>query len=210
MGDGRLSEGVIEYEVSYPKLDPSSVLIELLPTKMTMKFKDDRFVTDLSAGFGMFRMNLVNNSDDHEFVQMVKLIGDKYTVTYDEEKALKSLNKFPEISLKETGKTKMIANYECKEAIVTIQNDSLETYTLYFTDKIRLNKPNWFTQFTGIEGVLMEYQVERYNLCTHFRAIEVLPQEIEDEVFDIPEDYTEISEEEMDVKMTDIFNSFSE
>ena len=82
--DDRLSEGVIEYSVTYPKLDPNSVLIELLPTKMLFSFKDDLFKTDLAAGFGMFRMNVIVKNDDREVFQLVKLINDRFVVNYDE------------------------------------------------------------------------------------------------------------------------------
>ena len=95
--DGRISEGMIEYEVTYPKLDPTSILIELLPTKMTMSFKDDKFTTDLAAGFGMFRMNVIANGDDMEVSQMVKLINDRFVVKYDEESIIASNDQYPKI-----------------------------------------------------------------------------------------------------------------
>jgi GLPGLI family protein len=210
LDDGRLSEGVIEYEVTYPKIDPGSILIELLPTKMIMKFKDNRFSTELSAGFGMFKMNVLNYSEDHEFVQLVKLINDRVMVKYNEEGALRSLESFPQISIEKTNNKKKIADFECSEAIITVHGDSVEVFTIYYTNEIKLEDPNWFTQFAEIEGVLMEYQVERYNLCTRFTAINVLPQEIEDEAFDIPEEYKTIEESEMDAKLLKIFNDFSE
>ena len=208
--DSRLSEGVIEYEVSYPKMDPSSLLIELLPTKMTMHFRDDEFMTDLAAGFGMFRMNVISNGDDKEMSQMVKLIKERYVVVYDEAAARKSNEHMPAITIEQTSNVKKIAGYECKEAIVHVQNAENETYKIYYTDKIRLKAPNWFTQFTDIEGVLMEYQVERYNLCSKFVASKVLQQEVEDNLFEVPEGYKRITEDEMNEKMQEIFNNFSE
>ena len=80
--DGRVSEGTIEYAVTYPKLDPNSILAELLPTKMEMKFKDNQMVTDLAAGFGMFRMNVISFGDNKEIAQMVKLINERFTVRF--------------------------------------------------------------------------------------------------------------------------------
>ena len=208
--DGRLREGVIEYNVTYPKLDPNSVLIELLPTKMTLSFKDDLFKTDLSAGFGMFKMNVIVRNDDKEVSQLVKLINDRFVVNYDEAAAIASNEQFPKIRLEHTGKVKTIAGFECKEALVTVLNDSNETFTIYYTDQIRLMESNWFTQFTEIEGVLMEYQVERYNLCSRFSALKVTAKEIDDNVFAVPDEYKEIQEQEMNDKMQDIFNNFSE
>lgn len=210
IGDDRPSEGIIEYDVSYPKMDQGSILADLLPRKMTMMFKDNMYVTDLSAGFGMFKMSVLNHADDGEFAQMIKLIGDRYVVRYDEEAAMKSLENFPKVEIEETGKTKKIAEFDCKEAIVTVHGDSIETYTIYYTDQIRLDNANWFNHYAPINGVLMEYQVERYDLCTRFTATAVIQKELEDEAFEIPKDYEEITEAEMDEKMMEIFNDFGE
>lgn len=208
--DGRMSEGLIEYTVAYPKLNPNSVLIELLPTKMTMSFKDDYFKTDLAAGFGMFRMNVIVNNDDKEVSQMVKLINDRFVVKYDETSAIASNRELPKIRIEHSGNVKTIAGYECKEATVYVLNDSIESFIIYYTDEIRITNSNWFTQFTEIEGVLMEYQVERYSLCSRFTASKVITKEIDEEIFTVPEEYTEIKEYEMTDKMLEIFNNFSE
>lgn len=207
---GKVSEGIVEFEVSYPELDPSSVLADLLPTKMVMKFKDDKFATDLSAGFGMFKMSIVNDGDEKEFSQLVKLINEKFIVSYDEAGGLNSLGNLPIARIEETGKTKMIAEFECKEAMVHLEGDSSLPFTIYYTDEIKLANSNWFNIFSEIDGVLLEYQIERYNLCTRFKATKVIQQEIEDEVFDISEEYESITEEEMNSKMEEIFNNFSE
>jgi len=210
MPDDRISEGIIEYEVTYPKMDPNSILAELLPTKMVMSFKDNHFATELSAGFGMFKMNVINNGEDHELAQLVKLINERFVVQYNQESAIKALEALPEITVKETGKKKQIAGFDCNEAIVTLHGDSVETFTIYFTNDIHIDHPNWFNQFSGIEGVLMEYQIEKYNLCSRFVATSVTPKEISEDLFNISEDYENINEEEMDRKMLEIFNSFSE
>lgn len=209
--DGRLAEGSIEYQVTYPKMDPNSIMAELLPTQMILQFKNNNWHSDLSAGFGMFRMNVINNGNDHEMMQMMKLINEKYVVSYNEEEAQKSLKSFPEMSIEQTGNTKMIATYECKEAIVTLYGDTTTaTFNIYYTNEIRLEEPNWFTQYAGIDGVLMEYQVDRYDLCTRFTAIEVLPKEVDDELFEVPDQYEILEEDEMTTKMQEIFNNFSE
>jgi len=208
--DGRISEGIIEFEVTYPKLDPNSILSELLPTKMTMSFKDNQYTTDFSAGFGMFRMNMISNSDEKKMSQMVKLINERFAVNYEVQDVINSIKKRPIIEFEYTDKTKIIAGFECKEVIASVQNDTTESYTIYYTNEIRLDHPNWFTELAEIDGVMLEYQVERYDLCSRFRAIKVLPKEIDDEIFEISEAYKVIQEDEMDKKMDEIFNNFSE
>ena len=158
----------------------------------------------------MFRMNVITRNDDREVSQLVKLINERFVVNYDEPSMVASNDQFPELQIKQTGNVKTIAGYECQEAIVTVLNDSIETFTIFFTDQINLEEPNWFTQFTEIKGVLMEYQIERYNLCSRFSASKVIVKEIDDDIFSVPDEYTEINEQEMNDKMQDIFDNFSE
>lgn len=208
--DGRMAEGVIEYDVSYPKIEEGSILADLLPNKMTMSFKDNVFMTDLTAGFGMFKMNVISFGEDREIAQMVKLINKKYVVKYDEEKIGVTNSREPGVKIELTENMKEIAGFKCKEAIVTIDNEAGEKYTVYYTDEIHIDQPNWFTQLPEIEGVMLEYQVERYDLCSRFTATKVIAQEIDESIFEIPEDYEEIDEKKMDDQMEEIFNSLSE
>lgn len=207
--DQRISEGVIEYQVTYPKLEPGSMLRDLLPTTMTMSFKDGQYVTDLSAGFGLFKTAWLSTGSGESCAQMIKLINEKYVVEFDEKMIAQSLADMPAITIEHTGVSKKIAEYNCQEIIVHVDNAEQEVYTVYYTDEIHLEQPNWFTQFAEINGVLMEYQIEKYDVCTRFSATTVVAQEVEDQLLEVPEDYVSISVEEMDTKMLEIFEGFA-
>ena len=208
--DDRVSEGIIEFDVSYPKLKETSVLKDFLPTKMTMKFRDNKFHSELSAAFGLFKTNVISFGDGESFAQTVKLIDKKYAVKYDQEMAKKSNSKLPAISIEHTTNTKMIAGFTCKEVIVKVDNIDKEVYKIYYTEEINIENPNWFTQFDNISGVLMEYQIEKYNICTRFQATSVESTEIDKSSFEIKEEYSLISEERLEMEMMEIFDEFSD
>lgn len=208
--DDRISEGIIVFDVTYPKLDDNSVLKDFLPTKMTMKFDDNKFHSELSAAFGLFKTNVISFGDDQTFAQTVKLIDKKYAVKYDEEKAAHSNSQLPPIEITFTKKKKTIAGYTCKEAIVVVNTDEKETYTVFYTEEINIENPNWFTQFNEIPGVLMEYQIEKYNICTRFVAQTVESVKVDNNIFEIEDDYEMISEDRLNSEMMDIFDEFSD
>lgn len=53
------AEGVIEYQVSYPKMEKTNFMLDFMPRKMTMSFRRDIYSTQLTAGMGMFRSSFI-------------------------------------------------------------------------------------------------------------------------------------------------------
>lgn len=202
------SEGIIEYEVSYPKMEEDNFMLDFMPTTMLLKFKDDNYITDLSAGMGMFKTNYMVKSDQREFIQLVKLINKKYACVLNEEAIYKSLAKQPKYKIEFTNNTKKILKFKCKEAIVTVDNEDKDQFKVYYTDKINIEDPNWCTSFAPIKGVMLEYQYEKYNVHMKLTATNVEFTDVLDEEFNIPEEYEHLSEKEIDYEMNEIFKSF--
>jgi GLPGLI family protein len=202
------NQGIIAYKVSYPKMDKHNMMFDFMPKKMVMKFKEDKYKTTLSAGMGMFKTNFVINPEEEQFSQMVKLINKKYILTLKGEEIDESLGRLPKYHIEHTGETKKILNYVCEKAIITVDNDANDAFSVYYTDKINIDNPNWWNQFEGIDGVMLEYQYEKYGVCMRFKAKNIKFTEVDDEEFHIDPIYEQISEEKMDEEMQEIFDSF--
>lgn len=203
------SQGIIAYKVSYPKMDKHNLMFDFMPKKMVLKFKDDKYKTTLSAGMGMFKTSFIVDQEEDQFSQMVKLINKKYILTLKGDEIKKSINQLPSFHIEYTGETKKILNYVCEKAIITVDNEANDAFTVYFTDKIQLDNPNWNNQFNGIDGVMLEYQYEKYGICMRFKAKNIKFTEIDESEFEINEKYEFISEAEMDNEMQEIFDSFN-
>jgi GLPGLI family protein len=203
------SEGIIEYKVTYPKMDKSNFMLDFMPKKMTMKFKDDKYMTSLSAGMGMFKTNFICDQEEERFTQMVKLINKKYALQLEGDAIAASLLKLPKFHIEFTNEQKKILNYTCKKAIITVDNESNDAFSVYYTDQINIENPNWCNQFDGINGVMLEYQYEKYDVCMKFNATKIKFTEIGDDEFVIDKKYKHISEVQMDKEMMEIFASFN-
>ena len=202
------TQGIIAYKVTYPKMDKSNFMFDFMPKKMVLKFKNNNYTTSLSAGMGMYKTDFLVNQEENEFSQMVKLINKKYILTLKGDEIEKSINKLPAFHVEHTGETKKILNYVCNKAIITVDNESNDAFTVFYTDKIQIENPNWCNQFKEIDGVLLEYQYEKYGVCMRLKAKNIKFTEIDDNEFEISEKYEHISEEKMDKKMQDIFDTF--
>ncbi|MBI4946391.1 MAG: hypothetical protein HY840_08325 [Bacteroidetes bacterium] len=184
-----IQEGVIEYDVTYPKVDPNSMMVSGLPSKAFLRFKNNNMVNDMSGMMGLISITYISDQTNKKVAQTLTLINKKYVSDISEEEMKKMNDSF--LSSIEHGKnTQEIAGFKCKEAIVTLQNG--ETTHVYYTNDIGITNPNWSNPYTKIDGVLMDFQMERYGLAMHLKAKSVFSQTIDDTAFNIPEDHKKI------------------
>lgn len=209
-GDGvsNQTEGVIEYNITYPKMEKDNFMRDFMPSKMKFSFKENTYANSFSAGMGMFKSSFVCNKNDQEFIQMVKLINKKYALTLNGDAISKSMSLKPSYSVEFTNDIKNIIGYNCNKAIVTVNNEAHDAFIVYYTDKINIETPNWCNEFVEIPGVMLEYQYEKYGVCMRFSAEKIKFKKIDDDEFSLPTDYKIISEPEMEKEMQEIFDSF--
>jgi len=199
---GGTSEGVIEFKISYPQADKKNIMIELYPSKMLFKLKDNNYLTEMSAGFGMFKTLYVSDFKEKKLTQLVNVLDKRYALTWD---ASNINDNWPKYEFETTNNTKEIAGYECQEVIVTPKNKDIEKFKVYYTDEIKREGKNWDNEFSGIDGFLMEYQMERYGVLMKFTATAIMGEDVSDNIFESPtEGYTFVSE----LEMNKIFENF--
>jgi GLPGLI family protein len=209
-GDGvsNQTEGVIEYKVTYPKMEKDNFMRDFMPDKMFVKFKNNNYSNSLSAGMGMFKSSFICSKDNNEYIQLVKLINKKYSLQLDGEGIAKSMSSKPAYTIEFTNEVKEILGYNCTKAIVNVNNEEQDAFTVYYTEKINIETPNWCNEFSEIPGVMLEYQYEKYGVCMRFTAKKIEFKKVDDDEFVLPSGYKMLSEPEMDKEMQEIFDSF--
>ena len=188
LGGKDISEGVIEYDITYPKLDPNSMMVSGMPNKAYLRFKDNNTSNDMSGMMGLISITYITNSKKKAVEQRLTLINKKYASTIPADD-LKRLNDSYVSSVEEGSNVVQIAGYKCKEAVVKL-TDGKET-KVYYTNDIGIANPNWSNPYSKIDGVLMDFQMERYGVAMHLKAKSVLAQKIDDVTFQLPADSVE-------------------
>lgn len=190
-----VTEGVIEYDITYPKLDPNSMMISGMPDKAYLRFKDNNTSNDMSGMMGLISITYIANYAKKSVEQTLTLINKKYASQIPPED-LENLND-SYVEYVEKGKNKKeIAGYKCKEAIVKLKNG--EKTTVYYTTDINILTPNWSNPYNQIDGVLMDFQLERYGIVMHLIARSVIPQKVDVDAFRISTDHKMIPYEELE------------
>lgn len=205
----KLAEGEIEYDVTYPVMDPDNVMADFMPKEMTLRFKDNKFITNLSAGMGMFRTNFVGDCETHKMSHLVKMVNKKYTTKYDDN-SVDILNKaYEDYTIVETNDTRIIAGYECPKLWVIFTDVSMPSFELFYTTDISIKDPNWSLPFKGVDGVLMAYDMKRNGIIMRLEATRVSKVEVDDSEFIVPQEYESVSIKHMEEELDKLFDTFN-
>ncbi|NQX91828.1 MAG: hypothetical protein HRT74_06845 [Flavobacteriales bacterium] len=202
------TQGVIVYDVSFPFLK-EKVLLNVFPEEMVVSYKGNQTHGSLKSVGGIVTTEFIANEENRTFSQLLKEFGNRYYMELDQTEVNRYVGTFPEIILESTGETEVVAGYECKKTIATFVQDSVPPVVLYHTDEIGLDHPNWFTQYSDIEGVLLGYEVEQYGMRMKLLARSVEQKEVDESLFDISKNYQRISYEKMEVVIDSLMGNMS-
>lgn len=200
-----VSEGIITYDISYPRPIEDKWMEKLMPSEMEMQFKNNNINTELTFGLGMIKIGYITNTEDKHLHEMLKFMRNRNVSHRGVTQVEELIGQIPEHKIVLLPDTKSIAGYLCHKAQVKVKSPGDPyTYDLWYTKEIVIKDPNWCTPFKSVPGVLMEYRVERFNVIMHFTAVEVEKAEIQDTEFLVPKKYKEISIEDMEKNLQDL------
>ena len=191
-----INEGVITYGLEYLGDQNEIPIISLLPTEMTVKFNKNKSIQVVDGWMGIFRLTGIVDAKEKSKYSLLKIMADKYICSsnIDDDKTF-GFNPMNGKRIQYTNKTKRIAGYKCKKAIISW---GIETFDVYYTDKIKNEGINWNNPYPEIDGVLLEYQADVFGIKTIYTAISVEEKSIDSLDFVIPEDYKNVSYEKLD------------
>lgn len=192
---GKLDEGTVEYDIVYLQDEKENPLISLLPTTMTLKFKDNVSIQKIEGWMGIFQMAGIANRDEDISIALMKIMNEKYYYETTLNGPSFGFDPMPDIKIVETDSTKTVAGYKCKKAEVYLA-DTL-AFSIFYTTEIELEKPNIHNPFTMVEGVLMEYQYSFQNIPMRLIATKVIKEDVSDDEFLIPDGFTKVAKEKM-------------
>lgn len=204
-----INEGHIVFNITYLDDIKENHLIALLPSSMTLKFKENRTVSHIEGFFGSFRLTYISDFNSGKNYSLFRILDKKYMYvadTVDEPFGYKDMKN---IKIIETTETDTIAGYLCHKAIADCKAISDTPIILYYTYEIDIENPNTNNPFRQIKGVLLAFQVKLVDINMRFRAEKVVREEVDESEFLVPEGFNNVSKEELEL-MIDNFNNNSE
>lgn len=193
-----ISEGVINYTSEV--VDMNNSMADMAPSKMTVKFKNNKSVVGMSAGMGALTISFISDPEAQTLTQLVWFLGKKYSLLQNSTDIQRE-NELFNIEIIPTNQTKLIAGYNCKKAKIHYKGGDSNDYDIYYTTEINIENSNFANPYFKIDGVLMEYRIKKFGLELQFTATSVTKEPVDDAIFEIPPEYKPITAEEM----TDLF-----
>lgn len=180
--DKIVNEGEIEFDVS--AVDPNHPWAGMIPTTATLKFKDDKFLMEMST-MGMFTTTFICDQTGKTLTQMVKFLDIKQACI-EKEAEIKKENSAYKLKWEESKETKVIAGYKCKKLNVVMVDHPGVKYEAYYTNEMGNENVNDLSPYVGVKGMLMQYRLKKMGLELQFTARSVKKSEVADNVFEIP------------------------
>tara|TARA_B110000503_G_C7066827_1_gene379140 strand:- start:169 stop:885 length:717 start_codon:yes stop_codon:yes gene_type:complete len=184
-----ITEGKIEYDISYPNIAEDNFMLDLMPKNMRTTFVKNNYRSDIIAGMGIFKTSIICTEGNDKLIHSIKMMRTKYASELSEEDFKKFNPAFNNVEVSLTDETKEIAGYQCKSADVKVLGDSAWTLKVFYTNEINIKNANSHTPFKTIKGVLMEYELLSNNILMRFTATEVIQEEVDPSVIALEADY---------------------
>ncbi|MBR4214393.1 MAG: hypothetical protein IKR94_03650 [Bacteroidales bacterium] len=194
---GRLTQGRIVYGIEYPKEEGQPILVTLLPPTMELKFKENNTVINITGFANMFNLKYITDSHTHTNYTLFRVMNQKLMYKADTTEKAFGYDQMNNLTLTYTDDTLTICGYKCHKAIAKGNEPDSESYDLYYTDEIAINRPNTNNPFKQLDGVLLGFQVRLHGISMIMRAIEIKSEEVDDSEFIIPTDFKQVTYSEL-------------
>ena len=169
-------------------IDSSGAVInEALTDTVTEYISKGKIRIDQMSGIG--KQISIFNSNDSSFVLLIDIYGTKLAISMPKE-FINSKDTIQQL-IKKRCKKKKVADYKCNYAKIIYTDSSI--IEVYYTNKIpaELNY-----KIDGLNGYPLEYSLIFDDGIQHQKAFLIEESELNEQLFKIPEDYTQMSYKE--------------
>lgn len=195
------TQGIIEYDVIYLR-NNSSMPTNLLPKKIILKFRGHKNITTIEGFMGMFSLSNISDFRKQINITMLKVMDNKLYYVGERNEVPFFFEYINNFELEYTDETKYFANLLCKKVIVKLIDSTHSSFDLYYTESIDIRNPNRLNPFSEIDGVLMAFNIHLKNIEMRVEASKYKQVTVENNVFEVPDNYIKISKRKIMSIMT--------
>jgi hypothetical protein len=203
-----IEEGRIEYAVSFPHMEVDNVMASILPEKMTISFKDDRYHSEFNTYGGVFKNKICVDTRNRQYSQMLKIFKKRLACEYDKVDIDEMMLDFPPFTIIESGLNDTLAGIPCKRAKGVFYDLGSEDIDIYYTDRIKVDNPNWCSPFSELDGFLLGYDVDMFDIRLRLTAENLSEELVDDAEFQVSEDYKLVSYKYIKIEIEKLMESF--
>lgn len=189
---GNFTEGRISYRITYDSLTRTSIPQHLLPSNLTVRFKDNNTNTQIG---GMLAMGLIRNYSEQQYTNMVniKFTGTRLKFTEPITDATPAFYAaVPEVTISEQTTDCQMFGLNCKRTTGLYRSTAFRPFEIIYTNDISIVQPNSNTPFAEIDGVLLAFSLYIPPFMMHIKAIDVRSERVANDIFESPKNFNEV------------------
>jgi len=191
-----MDEGEIFYTIKYIR-NPSSFSEDMLPKDMIISFKDNKVSSEFKTHIGNTGISTVVNPGKGIYDTYVNLMAFKFRFEGTPKQNLTGFSSMQGIKYKETGRTKDICGFNCRELETFLPGDSVSR-SVWYTKEIDIKDPNVLNPYNEIDGVLLDFFYVIGGAEFRMIAQEVYVKDVPEKYFEKKKNYESVSEGYLD------------
>ena len=207
--DDRVSEGTIEYALTFPDYDPNGIMAGMLPERTMLSFNKSQQVAELSAGMGIFRTMMQVDNTGRTMDYHLSMMGKKIMANMKGRDMDLFNADYGNPTILFTTDLDTIAGYPCRKAVAVFDRLQQREIELWYTDRISIKDPNWFGPFAEVPGVLLRYDMVQNGIRMHLDAIEVTPGSIDPAKFKADKGFETVAPPVLHHELAEVLGTFS-
>lgn len=194
----QIKEGSVTYAMIIEGL-PADQAAMMGDMETKIFFKNNKSYSEMNS----MMYSIKTLSDDNGSLMLMDQMGNKFFVKHTKADLEKETAKAKEPKIEYTNDTKTIAGYECKKAILIINDEKQGEVKseVWYTEKIANvsgYRSGAATAYKGIKGMMMEFSVNQGPMKIKMVAKEVSTNPVSDDTFIVStEGYKEMKPEDL-------------
>ena len=192
----------IKYEVVYLEKMAGDIPTNVLPGEMQAYYDKNHVLTRIDGFFGQFSLVQVADLKRNTVVSMLNFLGNKIYYTGKKGEIPAGIHALDHPDIQYTKDTMTISGLLSYRAHVQLSD---EKYDIFYTKEISIDRPNVTTPYSTIDHVLCDFRVQLSYLKMRLIIKDHQKENIDPSIFEIPEDYKQVSKEDMEGIINSLF-----
>ncbi len=189
------NEGTIEYSIEFESNDLSKLNTNMLPNKLTIKFRDNNTSNKIEGLSGSVNLTFIKNVENKNLIVLVNLWSKKlyYQDSLIKENLPNAYAGMPAISIEKTNEIVEFNGYNCKKAIAHYKDSSNYVFDILYTNEINIDNPNANTPFDQVDGVMLKFSIKFNRYLMKISSTSIKSEDISMDEFIVPSGYEKVS-----------------
>lgn len=199
MAQQEFSDGSVRYSIASEGNGSGGSKTPLPNSYLDLYFKN--YYSKMVFKTGSYTYQTIRNARENTAVALISAGANHYMIRMNAEDLEQEASRYQGLTFTQTGKTRKVAGYPCKEAIGTMKDGS--TFKVYYDPDLAPENRQYSNQFRGLDGLPLEFELitkNKQKLLMTATNVSLTPQPAS--LFDLPtQGYRVISKDELSEMM---------